>query len=83
MRAAVHDFASSMTMIISASRMVCRRWEITIVSTAFGDAAEIADDDGLAFRIERAGGFVEDDDARTAQQRAGDGEAAAFARRRD
>ena len=40
---------------------------------ASGDCREIPLDDGLAFRIQRACGFVEDENLGLRQQRAGDG----------
>ena len=39
------------------------------------DAQQVGVDQRLAFRIERAGGLVQDQDARVVDQRAGDGEA--------
>ena len=43
--------------------------------SAFGDFLQVLHHNGLAFRVQRAGGFVEDDDAGLAQQGAGDGNA--------
>ena len=48
---------------------------------AFGDAQQIGVDDRLAFGVERAGRLVEDQDARIADQRAGDRQALALTAR--
>ena len=45
---------------------------------AFGDPQQIGVDDRLAFGVERARRFIEDQDTRVADQRAGDCEALAL-----
>ena len=48
---------------------------------ALGDLAHVVLDDALALVVERAGGLVEDEDARIGDERAGDGDALALAAR--
>ena len=71
----------SITMIRSAARTVARRWAMTIVVRSVDQPLERALDQPLAFRVERRGRLVEQQQRRVAQQRAGDGDALALAAR--
>jgi hypothetical protein len=48
---------------------------------ADGDFRQVADEDGFAFRVQRAGRFVQHQDARLGQQGAGDRQALLLAAR--
>jgi hypothetical protein len=73
---------SSITTIRSALRTVARRWAMTMRGAAFHQMFERILHQPLAFGVERAGRFVEQQDRRIAQQRAGNGDALALAARK-